>query len=83
VTPEELAEARRYSMRIDWSPEDEVFIASFPDLPFVRSHAASREEAFARGEEVIVAWLTAMRDAGYAVAPPIMANQNHGLERTK
>lgn len=72
VSPEELAEARRYSMRIDWSPEDEVFIASFLDVPFVRTHGETREEAFERGEEVIVAWLTAMRDAGYPITPPTM-----------
>jgi predicted RNase H-like HicB family nuclease len=70
VTPEELAEARRYSMCIDWSPEDEVFIASFPDVPFVRTHGATREEAVERGEEIIVAWLTAMKDAGHQVTPP-------------
>ena len=70
VTAEELAEARRYSMCIDWSPEDEVFIASFPDVPFVRTHGATREEAAERGEEVIVAWLTAMKDAGHPVIPP-------------
>jgi len=70
VTPEELAEARRYSMCIDWSPEDEVFIASFPDVPFVRTHGATREEAVEQGEEVSVAWLTAMKDAGNRVTPP-------------
>lgn len=70
VTAEELAEARRYSMCIDWSPEDEVFIASFPDVPFVRTHRATREEAAERGEEVFVASLTAMKDAGRPVAPP-------------
>ena len=70
VTPEELAEARRYSMCIDWSPEDEVFIASFPDVPFARTHGATREEAVERGEEVIGAWLTAMKDAGNRITPP-------------
>jgi predicted RNase H-like HicB family nuclease len=70
VTPEELADARRYRMCIDWSPEDELFIASFPDVPFVRTHGATREEAVERGEEVIVAWLTAMTGAGYRVTPP-------------
>jgi hypothetical protein len=30
VTPEESADARQYSMGIDWSPADEVYIASFP-----------------------------------------------------
>jgi predicted RNase H-like HicB family nuclease len=70
VTPEELAEARRYGMCIDWSPEDGVFVASFRDVPFVRAHGATREEAAERGEEVIVAWLTAMKDAGYPITPP-------------
>ena len=70
VSPEELAEARRYSMCINWSPEDEVYIASFPEIPFVRTHGTTREEAVERGEEVIVAWLTAMNDAGYPVTPP-------------
>ena len=70
VTPHQLAEARRYSVCIDWSPENEVLIASFPDVPFVRTHGATREEAAERGEEVIVAWLTAMKDAGYPITPP-------------
>jgi predicted RNase H-like HicB family nuclease len=70
VTPEEFAEARRYGMCIDWSPEDQLFIASFPDVPFVRVHGATREEAAARGEEVIVAWLTGLKDAGYPITPP-------------
>jgi hypothetical protein len=30
VTPEELADARQYTIGIDWSPADEVYIASFP-----------------------------------------------------
>ena len=70
VTPEELAEARRYSMAIDWSPEDDAFLASFPDVPGVRTHGATREEAAEHGEEVIVMWLTALHDAGLPVPPP-------------
>lgn len=70
VSEQELAEARQYGMCIDWSPEDEVFIASFPDVPFVRTHGATREEAAERGEELIVAWLTGMKDAGHPVTPP-------------
>lgn len=70
VSAEERAEVRRYGMSIDWSSEDEAFIASFPDVPFVRVHGATREEAAERGEEVIVAWLTALRDAGFPIPPP-------------
>jgi len=70
VTPEELADARQYTIGIDWSPDDEVYIASFPDVPFVRAHGAPRDVAVAQGEVVIIAWLTGMQDAGYPVTPP-------------
>lgn len=76
VTPEELAEARRYSMSIDWSSADKAFLASFPDVPGIRTHGATREEAAERGEEVIVMWLTAMRDAGRPVPPPLARVKN-------
>ena len=71
VTPEELAQARRYPMEIVWSPEDEAFLASFPDVPGVVTHGATREEAAEMGDEVIVAWYTAMKDAGRSIPPPI------------
>jgi predicted RNase H-like HicB family nuclease len=70
VTVEELAEARRYRLCIDWSPEDGAAVASVPDVPFVRVHGMTREAAAGRGEEVILAWLTAMNDAGYPVTQP-------------
>ena len=70
VTLDELAEARQYGMCIDWSPEDGVFIASVPDVPLVRTHGATREEAAERGQELIVAWLTGMKDAGFPVPTP-------------
>jgi len=70
VRPEEFDEARRYSMEVEWSPEDEVFVVSFPDAPGVMTHGATREEAVAQGEDAIITWLTAHRDAGLAVAPP-------------
>src|SRR6266545_2892041 len=73
VTGEEREIARRYSMAIDWSDEDQLFLASFPGIPFVRTHGATREEAADRGDEVIIAWLTALRDAGSPVPPPLTA----------
>jgi DNA-binding transcriptional regulator YiaG len=70
VSAEEIAEARRYSMEIDWSPEDEVFVVSFPDAPGVMTHGSTREEAAAQGEDAIITWLTAHKDAGLPVPPP-------------
>jgi len=57
-------------MEVEWSPEDEVFVVSFPDAPGVMTHGATREEAVAQGEDAIITWLTAHRDAGLAVPPP-------------
>lgn len=68
VSAEELAEARHYSMEIKWSPEDEVFVVSFPDAPGVMTHGATREEAAAMGEDAIITWLTASR-TGTARSP--------------
>jgi putative transcriptional regulator len=70
VTPDELAAARGYPMEIVWSPADEAFLARFPDVPGVVTHGATREEAAAMGDEVIVAWYTAMKDAGRPIPLP-------------
>ena len=72
VSADELAEARRYAMEIEWSPEDEVFVVSFPDAPGVMTHGATREEAAAMGEDAIITWLTALRDANIPVPRPTM-----------
>jgi putative transcriptional regulator len=70
VSGEELAEARRYTMEIEWSPEDEVFVVRFPDVPGVMTHGATREEAATMGEDAIITWLTALHDANIPVPPP-------------
>ena len=70
VSAEELAEARLYVMEIEWSPEDEVFVVSFPDAPGVMTHGATREEAAAMGEDAIITWLTALHDSNIPVPPP-------------
>jgi DNA-binding transcriptional regulator YiaG len=75
VSAEELAAARRYPMEITWSPDDEVFLASFPDVPGVMIHGSTPEEAAANGEEVIVAWYTALRDAGLPIPPPTISRR--------
>jgi predicted RNase H-like HicB family nuclease len=53
LTPDELAEARRYSVRLVWSREDEAYLVSVPEIPGLRTHGATHEEAVAVGEEAI------------------------------
>ena len=76
VAAEELDEARRYSMEIEWSPDDEVFVVRFPDAPGVVTHGATREAAVAQGEDAIITWLTAHRDAGLPVPAPAVTARN-------
>jgi predicted RNase H-like HicB family nuclease len=68
--PEEQEAAREYAMVISWYAGDGVFLASFPDAPGVITHGDSREQAAAQGEEAILGWLVALRDAGRPVPPP-------------
>ena len=70
LTPEELATARPYPLLIEWSPEDDAFIVSVPDMPGVRTHGATREEAAAMGEEVVAIVLGHLRDRGRPIPPP-------------
>jgi predicted RNase H-like HicB family nuclease len=70
LTPEELAEARPYALLIEWSPEDDAFIVSVPDLPGVHTHGATREEAAAMGDEVVAVVVGYLRSAGRPVPPP-------------
>ncbi len=69
-TPEELAEARRYSMLIAWSLEDGLYLVEVPELPAVKTHGATHEEAMAMGEEAIATYLWSLRRHGRSVPPP-------------
>ena len=69
-TLEELAEARRYSMLIAWSREDGLFLVECPELPAVKTHGATHEEAVAMGEEMIATYLWSLRRRGLPVPKP-------------
>jgi putative transcriptional regulator len=70
LTQEELAEAHRYALVIEWSPEDDVFVVSVPDIPGIHTHGATREEATVAGDQVLALWLSARRRAGRPVPSP-------------
>jgi predicted RNase H-like HicB family nuclease len=44
-TDKELAAARRYAVVIQWSPEDQAYIAEVPQLPGAKTHGSSPAEA--------------------------------------
>ena len=59
-----------HAATIAWSEDDNLFLASVPDVPGIVTHGATPEEAARRGKEIIILWLTSMLDAGYDVPEP-------------
>jgi predicted RNase H-like HicB family nuclease len=60
----------RYSLIIEWSDEDQVYIATAPELPGCRTHGATREEALRHGEEIVVEWLDLASEMGWDIPSP-------------
>lgn len=67
-TAEELAEASRYRLEIQWSDEDQTFLVSLPELEGIRTHANSIAEAAERGVKLAAEYLYGMRALG--LTPP-------------
>ena len=59
-----------YSMCIEWSDEDQVYIVTVPELPGCKTHGATYEEAARRGQAAIETWIDAMRAWGCPVPAP-------------
>jgi predicted RNase H-like HicB family nuclease len=69
-TEEELAEASRYEIRIHWSKEDQLFLASVPELPGTITHGKTPAAAAERAVEMAAAWIYASRQAGHPIPKP-------------
>lgn len=69
-TPEELAEASRYRLEIQWSDQDQAFLVSLPELEGIRTHAATVAGAAERGIELAAEYLYGMRVLGLTVPRP-------------
>jgi predicted RNase H-like HicB family nuclease len=67
---EELAEARRYSMLVQWSPEDDAWIVTVPELGDAKTHGVSPAEAVAMGADLVATYLDFCRRRGEPVPAP-------------
>ena len=65
-----ISEAGRYSLVIEWSDVDDVYVVTVPELPGCRTHGATTMEAAEMGREAIEGWLAAQRAPGRTVPPP-------------
>ncbi len=64
----------QYSMIIQWSDEDRLFLVTIPEFGdrviMPCTHGKSRQEAIAKGEEVIEMYLKAWEAEGEVIPPP-------------
>ncbi len=64
----------RYSMTIQWSDEDRLFLVTIPEfadlVTMPCTHGETREEAIRNGEEVIEMYLEAWQAEGQAIPEP-------------
>ena len=64
----------RYSMVIQWSDEDELFLVTIPEFServvMPCTHGKTREEAISNGEEVIEMYLEAWQAEGELIPEP-------------
>ena len=70
LTAEEYAAAKPYAIVIEWSDEDEVYIATAPDIRGCRTHGATRDEAARMGEEAVAMALASRAMRGLAAPEP-------------
>jgi len=64
----------KYSMRIEWSDEDSLFLVTIPEFSNLVlmpcTHGKTREEAIRNGEEVIEMYLDAWQNEKLAIPQP-------------
>jgi len=59
-----------YSMVIEWSDEDKLYIVTVPELPGCRTHGATYEEAARQGQDAMESWVDAAREDGDRLPAP-------------
>jgi predicted RNase H-like HicB family nuclease len=66
-----MSEQPRYSMLIEWSDEDRVYIVSLPEWgKYAQTHGATYEEAVHNGREVLQMLIDSARTASEPLPPP-------------
>ena len=59
-----------YSMVIQWSDEDQVFVVTFPEFPGSQTHGATHEEAARNAQEVLDLLIEGYQKEGRTLPAP-------------
>jgi predicted RNase H-like HicB family nuclease len=66
-----------YSMLIQWSEEDQVFVVSLPEFgPYSKTHGATYEEAAKSGQEVLELLIETYKTDGRPLPEPVTSGSS-------
>jgi predicted RNase H-like HicB family nuclease len=66
-----MSEQLRYSMVIEWSDDDQVYVVSLPEWGnLVHTHGSTYEEALQRGKELIAELIACRQERGESLPRP-------------
>ncbi|MFZ7132186.1 MAG: type II toxin-antitoxin system HicB family antitoxin [Eubacteriales bacterium] len=65
-----MANLDKYTIRVEWSEEDECFIARCLEFPSLGSHGPSRSAAFSEMESLLSSTLEWMKEEGERIPEP-------------
>lgn len=60
----------RYEIILNWSQEDQAFIAAVPELPGCMADGATYQEALTNAEVVIREWIETAQELGRPIPVP-------------
>ena len=63
-------ESLHYSMQVQWSDKDQVFIITIPELPGCKVRGKSQDETLELAKEAIGAWIENAQAHGEPIPPP-------------
>jgi antitoxin HicB len=62
----------RYSMVIEWSEVDQVFVVTLPEFHGCKTHGSTYEEAARQGQDAIESLIGAYQAEGRELPPPAL-----------
>ena len=74
---------KRYSMTIEWSEEDDVYVVTLPEFPNCHTHGSTREEALKNGEEVLELLIESKTEWEHPLPAPRLFQSDEPLDQTQ
>jgi predicted RNase H-like HicB family nuclease len=63
-------DAMHYSMYIQWSDEDQIYIVTVPELPGCKTHGKTYAKSLKQAKYAIESWTEASKAWGHPIPPP-------------